>query len=622
MRRYIVVMIISIAVLAGKMSQARCYEPPINFFFIIHVEPLIPNGNYPLRAENMARLVDLLNTFSTHPKMTVLMNGDFIERVISEGDSEFFRDLELLGHELGSHMHNIIQLGPYNWTDVGNYTSRYGRPTYDSCYTYDIWNDCTYQLSRLTPNYHSVCACPFLCSTEGELAQQFGYIVMPGNRSEKCLDYTGNLMRHPMRCGANNMYGHELEEDLNSPIIYLDHYAQIGNEIAHGYNCTLPAMMSAVDEVYQEWSERESSNLDSLDYYVWTFGFLTHLQNIDDYYLAQIEMFIDFLEENYVGQYSANGNLIGRFATSWEIACEFMEWENSHPGWSSFNCVYEFPSSIKINEIMYKPEGLQSANEWVELYNPTEQTYDLSGWKLRGAIVGNFWRFEGGTIEPGQYIVVANNGQAFFDQYGFYPDYEASGNTPAMDLYTEGALIFHDEWDALILQNTDPNAPETELNWVDIYSYGCSWYAGFCDTNIVEEGHSIARDSTCTDTDTQDDWAQDGAHAHEPTPGQRNYFALNVNTNDIAPMGFILNGNYPNPFNDQTAFKFNMNEAGEVCIEVYNITGQLVFNKSWGNLPAGMNIVQLSLAGYAAGVYPYIIHLEETSIAGKMVLVR
>ncbi|MBS3802758.1 MAG: lamin tail domain-containing protein, partial [Candidatus Thermoplasmatota archaeon] len=39
-------------------------------------------------------------------------------------------------------------------------------------------------------------------------------------------------------------------------------------------------------------------------------------------------------------------------------------------------------SSCLINEVMVNPIESDNSNEWIELYNPTNKTINLSGWKL------------------------------------------------------------------------------------------------------------------------------------------------------------------------------------------------------------------------------------------------
>ncbi|MBC8204640.1 MAG: lamin tail domain-containing protein, partial [FCB group bacterium] len=501
--------------------NARYYEPPINFFFIIHVEPL-SWGPYEIRIEFLTDLYEEVSSRPSQPKFTILMNGDFMELAIGTGDSSLLKDMERDGHELGGHCHNLVRISPYNWADAPG-TDRYGRPVYEHTLTQQIWSDNLEQLMRLTDDYRTICACPFLCSTESGLMTEFGFSVAAGDRSEACLDYTGILARHPFRPGAVDLLGHELEEDLNTSFIMLDHYAQIGKDDAHGYNCTADSMFTYVDQCYQEWLERESQNLDSLDYYIWTFGFLTHLRIASPYYLDQIVQFLDYLDANYINHYSENGNLISRYATAAMIENEFLQWEDYHPDWSSFSYVYEYPNNIKINEVMYKPEGLAHGDEWLELYNPTETDYDLYRWIITNAYLTAEWQFPmGSVIESGQYITIAKNGANFYQNYGFYPDYEAYPATPAINLITNGELFFEDSVDAVILQTADSGLINYPGNWTDIYSWGKSWCAGFCDTVEAAEGHSMARDSASTDTETPGDWQEDGINSVYPTPGMRN----------------------------------------------------------------------------------------------------
>lgn len=79
--------------------------------------------------------------------------------------------------------------------------------------------------------------------------------------------------------------------------------------------------------------------------------------------------------------------------------------------------VFSFQDQIVINEVMYqaRPQYEQapdipfaeSEEEWIELYNRSQQTVDLSGWSLSDAV-----RFEfpqGTLLGPDQYLVVARS---------------------------------------------------------------------------------------------------------------------------------------------------------------------------------------------------------------------
>jgi hypothetical protein len=83
---------------------------------------------------------------------------------------------------------------------------------------------------------------------------------------------------------------------------------------------------------------------------------------------------------------------------------------------------FSIPDSIVINEIMYNhmpaylPTGTTTnPEEWVELYNRSGGTVDLTGWKLRG---GADYNFPSGTSIPADgYLVVASDPATLSTQY-------------------------------------------------------------------------------------------------------------------------------------------------------------------------------------------------------------
>ncbi len=68
---------------------------------------------------------------------------------------------------------------------------------------------------------------------------------------------------------------------------------------------------------------------------------------------------------------------------------------------------------VVINEIMYHPGAPDAA--FVELFNPTTNTFDLTGWSLDGT---GFAFPSGSVITNGQYLVLANDRGAFANTYG------------------------------------------------------------------------------------------------------------------------------------------------------------------------------------------------------------
>src|SRR5438067_4282063 len=71
-------------------------------------------------------------------------------------------------------------------------------------------------------------------------------------------------------------------------------------------------------------------------------------------------------------------------------------------------------ADVIISEIMFHPSSGDDGQEYVELYNKGDATADLTGWKFDQGV--NF-TFNGGTLDPGSYLVVASNLSKFNAKY-------------------------------------------------------------------------------------------------------------------------------------------------------------------------------------------------------------
>ncbi len=93
------------------------------------------------------------------------------------------------------------------------------------------------------------------------------------------------------------------------------------------------------------------------------------------------------------------------------------------------------------------------------------------------------------------------------------------------------------------------------------------------------------------------------------------------------PLRFSLEQNYPNPFNPETRLYFQIPEAQNVQLVIYNIRGQIVRNLVDNRLDAGDHIVNWDgrdNRGNPAptGVYIYRIKAGDHMAARKMTLVK
>jgi hypothetical protein len=93
------------------------------------------------------------------------------------------------------------------------------------------------------------------------------------------------------------------------------------------------------------------------------------------------------------------------------------------------------------------------------------------------------------------------------------------------------------------------------------------------------------------------------------------------------PTAYALRQNSPNPFNPRTAIMFDMPNAGDVKISVFNVLGQNVTDLVDGHMEAGTHEVVWNGkdndgATVASGIYFYRIDTNQFSDTKKMMLLK
>ncbi len=100
-----------------------------------------------------------------------------------------------------------------------------------------------------------------------------------------------------------------------------------------------------------------------------------------------------------------------------------------------------------------------------------------------------------------------------------------------------------------------------------------------------------------------------------------------ANSDPVVPLVTSLEGNFPNPFNPETAIRFSTREPGSVRLSVFNLKGQLVKTLVSGDLPAGYHKIvwngrDNSGHGVASGIYLYRMETPGYSKTNKMMLLK
>ncbi len=78
-----------------------------------------------------------------------------------------------------------------------------------------------------------------------------------------------------------------------------------------------------------------------------------------------------------------------------------------------------------------------------------------------------------------------------------------------------------------------------------------------------------------------------------------------ANPSALLPEGFVLETNYPNPFNATTNILFQTPGQGKVLLEVYNLLGQQITTLSMDIASAGKHQIRFNARDLTSGVYFY-----------------
>lgn len=88
------------------------------------------------------------------------------------------------------------------------------------------------------------------------------------------------------------------------------------------------------------------------------------------------------------------------------------------------------------------------------------------------------------------------------------------------------------------------------------------------------------------------------------------------------PESVELLQNYPNPFNASTVIRYEIPDAANVTLTVYNTNGQAVATLQSGLQEAGRHEIQWNAADVASGIYVYVLKYNEKTLARKMILIH
>ena len=166
------------------------------------------------------------------------------------------------------------------------------------------------------------------------------------------------------------------------------------------------------------------------------------------------------------------------------------------------------PNLVVFSEVYYDTVGTDSLEEWIELYNNSPVTMDISGWQItdNNGTGATYTIPAGKTIAPDSYFTIAIDSTGFYNLYGY--DADVYGSIPALN----------NDGDTLILK-TGSGSVVDAVAWEGGASAGIPDGWGSTSLPSAPTGSTIVRTDSSVDTDTYADWSTASNNGNPQTQG-------------------------------------------------------------------------------------------------------
>ena len=242
-----------------------------------------------------------------------------------------------------------------------------------------------------------------------------------------------------------------------------------------------------------------------------------------------------------------------------------------------FRAVADTPAAAVINEIHYTSDPDADTGDWIELYNPGSDPLDLSDWTLRDSDDTHAFRLPPGTIlPPDGYLILAQDAIRFTMLY-------------PTEVGVVGGMDFglSREGDAVRLFNRNE-----QLQDEVVYTATAPWPADFAGAD-----RTIALRDPGTDNARGQHWVADAYGTPRRANRPRAEPAFD---GVVTPVELALR---PNPTAGQTSLRVSLFEAGEVTVQLFDVTGRPVATLFDGRLPVGETYLAVDVSTLPVGTY-------------------
>lgn len=168
----------------------------------------------------------------------------------------------------------------------------------------------------------------------------------------------------------------------------------------------------------------------------------------------------------------------------------------------------------------------------------------------------------------------------------------------------------------------DPDAPwdylEADSSQADDMGYGTYFFTLPSDTMFGEA--LVSGDEIWFYLWVQDESGNAGVSTESKITVGTGF--LNVDQSVVTPATFTMGPNYPNPFNSTTMIPFNLSQATEINLAVYDVNGRLVKTLFDGEMSAGFHQIPWTGDDVSAGIYFSILNAAGQQQINKMTLLK
>lgn len=260
-------------------------------------------------------------------------------------------------------------------------------------------------------------------------------------------------------------------------------------------------------------------------------------------------------------------------------------------------------SEVVINEVNYNSLVAVNPEDWVELYNNTNNAIDLSGWQFRDEEDIHIFSIPNGTtLAADDYVVLCRDTTLFKNIFPAVDNiignigYGFSGGGELLRLLnSQGVLI-----DFVIYDDVAPWPTAPDGN-----------------------GPTLSLLNPNMDNALPESWDPSNGFG---TPGAINDVfttSIDIETGNNLPEKFALDQNYPNPFNPRTEIRFELPERQKITLTIYDILGRKVTTLINESLPAGHHRVSWQApVNIASGIYVYELNGNSERLRRKMILLK